>query len=192
MTGQAGYTLVEMLAALAILGLAMTGVAESAHALKVIQDGASVDLRRDAGLAEAHRALDRLLSGQGPFRSDDAPGLVGTPRQISFGCGASQPCTGELTVAGDLIRLQVRDRRGWTGQVALPGLRNARFLYGDQDGPGRVWPPAAEGRKILSDVVLATDLAEGTSPVVVESLWLQQRSRCAYDPIIEDYREPVR
>ena len=186
---QAGYTLVEMLAALAIVGLAMTGAAESAHALKVLQDGAVSDLGRDAGLVQARRALERLVAGEGPFRENDPARFVGDARKLRFECGASEPCTGELLATRDEIWLKIRDRHGWSGQVLLPGLQNARFLYADVDGTGRVWPTGIQGRADLTEVILATDLAQGTKPVAVARLWNQQQVRCDYDPIIVDCRD---
>ena len=114
---------------------------------------------------------------------------MGDGRKLSFDCGASGPCTGELAAVRDAIWLLVRDRRGWDGQVLLPGLHNARFLYADAGGTGQVWPKTGEGRAKLTEVILATDLPQETRPVIVVRLWNEQQARCDYDPIIEDCRE---
>ena len=56
----AGYTMVEVLVAVAILGLAMAGVAESARAIRLIQSAAIERIQQDGALDRARRALDRL------------------------------------------------------------------------------------------------------------------------------------
>ena len=186
----AGYTLVEMLAALAILGLALGGMAESAHALRMLQTGAATDLSVEDGRARAMRGLERVFDGQGPFRSDDPGGLAGGAAALHFDCGAAAPCTAQLTRSAGAQQLLVRDRRGWSDAVRLPGLGEAHFVYGDQQGSSEAWPPKPGRRRTLQTVALVSNTRRITMPVVVARLWREQAATCAFDPIVGDCREP--
>ncbi len=184
MSGEDGYTLVEMLAALAILGLAMTGLAESMNAIRLTQGAAARAIGGDQTLARAGRGLSRVLDGQGPFRSGDgARGLTGQATAFGYVCGKAR-CGARLTAAGTGALLVLSGPNGWSDTAPLPGVRTARFVY--DDGPERldVWPPAPDHSGVLRSVTILADDA----PVASTRLWIQQAAACAFDSITADCR----
>jgi type II secretory pathway pseudopilin PulG len=62
---EAGYTLVETLAALMMIGLAIGGLIEASHVLGRMQAGAGRSLAETARLRGAGEAMRRLFEGQG-------------------------------------------------------------------------------------------------------------------------------
>ena len=191
MSGDGGYTLVEMLAALAILGLAMAGLAESLNAIRTIQGAAVRAIGGDRTLARAELDLTRLFDGTGPFRSGDTnPGLTGSATRLDFDCAAKTRCGAQIVNGGGDVDLVVEGRNGWTDTVPLTGVRDARFLY--DDGPDRLgaWPLPPDHHGNLSAVAVLARGPAGETPVAAARLWIQQVSNCAFDPIIEDCRTP--
>ena len=181
-----GYTLVEMLAAMAILSLAIGGIAESAHVISLLQRAAARSVRQGQSLAYAQRRFQRLFEGQGPFRSFDAAGLVGSDEQLSFPCGTPRPCRARLANSPDGAVLTL-ETPGGPSAVPLAGLRDVHFRYGDTDGGRGTWPPGDRAARTLTSISVVT---RSTSvPVLAAKVWREQSVDCAFDLIMADCRE---
>ncbi len=186
-----GYTLVEMMAALAMIGLAIGGVAESAHAVKLIQTATVRSLGQDQTLARAQRGLARLFESEGPFRSDDAVAFTGGAAAFDFDCGAPARCGASLSPHGDDTTLTLAGPGGSHDRVVLRGLRGASFAYHDLEGQRAAWPPSGQ-RRSLRSVTLASASSPQATAIATARVWVEQAPDCAFDPIMEDCRSRVR
>lgn len=184
-----GYTLVEMLAALAILGLALAGMAESVHALMLVQTSSARSISDREATERVRRGLLHLVSGQGPFRSKDASGLSGDRTALGFTCGDGSRCGARLTADGAGARLDLWGPGGWRDAVALRVPGGGRFAYGDADGFSQTWPPSTEQARRLTGIAVVS--ATGAEPIALVRLWRDQGLDCQFDPILEDCREPA-
>ena len=186
-----GYTLVEMLAALAIIGFAFGGLLESLNAIRLAQAGAVRGVSEAQSLARAKRDFARLFDGQGPFGSDARPGLAGDRAGLTFDCGGTRPCSAKVSPEGDGSRLELHGPSGWSDTAVLPGLRDAKFVYTDADGQLEAWPASVKRRRLASVVLTAGDPAK---PATIAStrLWLDETPDCQFDPIAADCREGAR
>jgi prepilin-type N-terminal cleavage/methylation domain-containing protein len=183
-----GYTLVEMLAALAIVALAMAGLAEGARTIGRIEASATRTIGHDQALARAERGLARVFAGAGPFKSDDRNGLAGGSTNLTFVCGSGAQCAAGLIDQGGDEVLTLSGADGWTDAVRLPGVRQARFTYGDGRSRLDDWPPGGSRRERLRSVAIVATSASEPSPIVAVRLWAEQAADCQFDPVIADCR----
>ena len=184
-----GYTLVEMLAALAILGLALAGMAESVHALMLVQTSSARSISDRAATDRVRRGLVHLVAGQGPFRSKDVSGLSGDRTALGFDCGDGAKCGARLSASGPGARLDLWGPGGWRDAVRLHVPGGARFAYGDADGFSEGWPPATTRTRRLTAIAVVS--VTGGEPIALVRLWRDQGLDCQFDPILEDCREPA-
>jgi prepilin-type N-terminal cleavage/methylation domain-containing protein len=187
--GEQGYTLVEMLAAMAILGLAIGGLAESVHAIGRAQAHAAAALREDQALGQARRSLERLLAAAGPFRADDPDAFDGGGRQLSFACGQAR-CAARLN--GSVLR--VRGEAGAGADVPLPEGRRARFLYVDSRGrTSEAWPSPDPARLDRPSRLAAVSIVAAGGPaapaLATAALLVDEPVDCAFDAVGGDCRK---
>ncbi len=182
-----GYTLVEMLAALAIIGFALSGLLESLNAIRLTQAGAARGVNDAQSLARARRDLGRLFQGQGPFRSDDKAGLTGDAGALAFACGKGR-CTARLVADGKDSRMMLAGPEGWTDTAPLPGVAAARFVYVDAKGQIDAWPPVDQHRRMLGSVAVLAGPGGDAAAVASTRMWLDEAPDCQFDPIAEDCR----
>ncbi len=182
-----GYTLVEMLAALAIIGFALSGLLESLNAIRLAQAGAVRGVSEAQNLARARRDLGRLFQGQGPFRSDDKAGLTGDAGMLTFVCGKGS-CTAKLVADGKDSRLVLAGPAGWVDTAPLPGVSAARFVYVDAKGQMDAWPQADEQPRMLASVGVLAGPGENAAALASTRLWLDEAPDCQFDPIAQDCR----
>jgi prepilin-type N-terminal cleavage/methylation domain-containing protein len=183
-----GYTLVEMLAALAIIGLAMAGLAESARALRLLQQGVLRSVQAQQAGERAGRDLQRLFASQGPFRSKNAAGLSGGRAKLEFPCAGGGSCGARLTTNGGTARLELAGD-GWRDVLALPAS-SASFVYVDAEGGAQDWPPSTSAPPTL--VALAVIATRGAQPIAQVRLWRDEAFDCQFDPIAVDCREAAK
>jgi prepilin-type N-terminal cleavage/methylation domain-containing protein len=172
-----GYTLAEMLAALAILGMAVGGLGLVTSLIARQQLAAH---RISIRLAE-ERAADRAL---GLWLADQDPAsLSGDDRRLSAACGPAI-CTARLEA--DRLRtvliLQGRSRAVRRLRLRQPRLR---FSYSDGLGQVAVWPQPGkdeEGAKaaVPRTLVLA---AANDIPLAVARVWPREPRDCQFDAI---------
>jgi len=179
----AGYTLVETLAALAIVSLAIGGLTAAVQLVGRQQRVVADTLLAAEAPAAAQAQLQRMLDGQGPFPAHVAGRFTGEATRFRFDCGEAEPCAAVLedATSGQVLRLTTGGR---TRDVALrrTGLR---FRYRGAAEVLDGWPPAAPGRQALRSLALA---APGGMAVVEARVWTEQPMACAYDPILQDCR----
>jgi hypothetical protein len=185
---QDGYTAAETLVALAIIGMAMGGLATSI--VLIVRAQARTQARlSDAALQQAATdRIEQLLIPQAPFRSDDPARLAGDERGFEVACG-DQRCSVRLE-AGKLL---LQGAGGPERQLRLPtGQTGSTLSYVGFNSVSARWPPLpapppAPSLEILRAVVV-NDAGGGTKPVLVAKIWTQQRYDCEYDIVIQDCR----
>jgi hypothetical protein len=178
---EAGYTATEALAALAILGLAVGGLAAGLKVLGQGQLTTSVTLSDSVSVRTVRAELEGLLQGEGPFRSDAVGAFSGDRQSLRFPC-APQPCSAQLA-AGELVVVRGKGSR----RLRLPARRAYDFAYVAGNGRFARWPqPDAEPWRPLSAVALV-DRASGL-PLVTAPVWVQQAADCEFDTVSRDCR----
>lgn len=178
-----GYTAADALAALAIVGLAITGLLGGLRVIGVAQAGVGATLDQAVSIRTAGLELQSLLAGEGPFRSDARDGLVGEADAFSFPCGAGR-CGARLESG----RLVVEDE-GVGRTVALPRTRDLRFEYVGALSADRTWPPAplpapAPAWQPLRTVLLK----DANTTVATAQVWAAQTADCEFDVVTRDCR----
>ncbi len=182
-----GYTLLEMLVALTVVGLTAAGVAGGAFALARIQGQASGALTTERSVSMLQGRFADFLRGRGPFRSDDKrAGLQGSADQLEFPCGEGA-CTAQLiqTSAGTMLDLGLED--GTESQLPLPGVAGASFAYEDGEAEWSEWPPSKKGARLRSVIILG-GFEPDQRPLAIASLDVAQSANCEFDPILKDCR----
>ena len=179
MTREAGYTLVEMLAALAVIGLAFGGLSAGSHILMRQQRSATSDVAVSEGLAATQAGLEKAL---GNVKSGDV--LFADARRIEFACEADERCE-----AGDIARDDLMSSaRVGPGRVAVEAARGYRFHFWTATGLTPLW--SSGSKDTLIGVTLTTAEARAT-PIAMVRLREEQAFRCEYDVVIASCREPA-
>lgn len=173
-----GYTLAEMLAALAILGMAVGGLGLVTNLIvrqQMAANGVSVHLSEGRA---ADRALGLWLAEQ------DLATLNGNDQQVSAACG-STICFARLEAdkARTVLIMQGRSRAERRLRLRQPRLR---FGYSDSLGQVAVWPrPTSDEGEAKSltpqAIVLAT---ENKAPLAVARVWSREPRDCQFDAIV--------
>jgi prepilin-type N-terminal cleavage/methylation domain-containing protein len=182
-----GYTLAEMLAALVIIGLAITGLAEAFRALRLTQAGAARAVAEERSLVRARRGLERVLQGEGPFKNDDPAGLKGGASGFVFDCRGGGRCGARIVGSTAGVDLVFEGEHGWRDVARLDNVHELSFSYQSGRGPSGDWPPKGLART-LSAVSLDKGPSEGGGPLLAAPVWSEQAKACAFDPIIQDCR----
>lgn len=185
-----GYTLVEMLAALAIIALAIGGLLGAVRAIGGLQSTTAASLATAEGGLRAQADLDRLLAGEGPFFSNGDGKLSGSPMGFTFECAGVTGCSAELASARSSTSLVTR--RGDSDaqmQLALHGVDAPQFTYVGQLTAGPAWPPPEPGpRQRLVRIVLAGATATGKTPLASVRLWREEGRACSFDVVAQACR----
>lgn len=189
MNRQDGYTAAEALAALAILGLAMGGLATSMSLITAGQTKARARLEQSMLERAANQRLENLLARDAPFRSDQTNHLVGDEQGFEADCGAALRCTARI----DEGRLRIRKGDGTITALNLPDGDAPHFVYVGSYSSSAVWPPAplpppAPSWQTLGSVLIQSRSGNEEKPLVVAKVWRQQRADCEYDVVIQDCR----
>ena len=171
-----GYTLAEMLAALAILGMAVGGLGLVTSLIARQQLAAS---RVSARLMEdraAERALTLWLDGQ------DAATLTGDDRTLSATCDPAT-CTARLQTDRQRTMLILHSRSGPARRLRLR-QPNVRFGYRDIRGETAAWP-RTDGEGEVADVppraIVLT--AANKTILAVARVWPREPRDCRFDAI---------
>lgn len=171
-----GYTLAEMLAALAILGMAVGGLGLVTSLIarqQLAANRVSVRLMEDRA---AERALTLWLAEQ------DATTLTGDDRTLSASCGPAA-CTARLQPEGRRTVLILQARSGSARRLRLH-RRDVRFGYRDR-GEVVVWPRTDGDDGDVKDVApRAIVLATANKTVLaVARPWPREPRDCQFDAI---------
>jgi hypothetical protein len=179
-----GYTLVETLGALMITGLAIGGLTAGVQVMSEQQRRLGLGLRETTAERRVQASFDRLLDGQGPFRSHEPQRFTGGPAAFDFECGADAPCAARL--ASEDAKLVLHLDAG-SGDVGLPLQRSgtAQFRYEGSLGVSDVWPPAMPERQALRSI---TVVGPDGAVLAQARVWREQPADCAFDPVMQDCR----
>ncbi len=163
-----GYTLVEMLAALAIVGLAMTAAVEAVGAVGRLQRQASQGVAAAEGVAASSAELDHLLADAGPFPSAGGPVLSGDTAGFAFTCAAAR-CGARLGPAAGRVALQALDH-GARRRFVLP-VRAAGFRYIGERTAEDHWPPdnPTNWQRLKAIAIVSPP---GSTPVAIARIWV--------------------
>ncbi len=181
---QDGYTLVDTLAALAILGMAMGGVMTGGALLTRAQVNTDGTVARAMGLKRASVALDDLLGQAGPFRSRDS-NFTGSPQAFDFACAAGR-CGAQLEQTDGRLTLRFARASGQTEIVPLRGVDAAHFVYVGGLVSNQTWPHATARPERLRQLALLEDTDQ--KPLVQVMLAVDQPLTCAFDTVSQDCR----
>jgi prepilin-type N-terminal cleavage/methylation domain-containing protein len=181
---EAGYTLTETLAAMAVISLAMGGFVFGVQVLSP----AELTISRTTAKVEALRAtqqrLEGLLALGAPFPSSDASALRGDDHAMQFGCGAAKPCRAELSAsAGGDVRLALYDGRSDGPVFSLAAPKTARLAYRGVASGDSHWPPSDPKLQSLRSIALLGG-DDAAAPALFEAhVWREQPLDCAFDPV---------
>lgn len=137
--GPAGFTLIEVLVALAVLGFLMLGLSQGLRFGLAAWDGQARLLGRGGDLDTADRTLRRVVTQLVPTDDPQAPGLRGTAQ--GFEAVTELPVTAALPTRRASVALGV-DRGGRLVLRWMP------YLHARRLGP----PPPAEESELLRNM----------------------------------------
>ena len=182
---EAGYTLAEMLAALAILGLTVAGLTEGTRVIGRLQAKATGAAQAAAADRRAETALDGLMAGQGPFVSDGRGDLRGDTSSFEFGCGAGR-CG--AAIVKDRGRTWLVVHRGGQRQRTALAAEGATFSYADSEGSASLWPSGSPRPQVLTAVLLRASERGGDRTLAAAHLWIEEPRNCVFDAIAQGCR----
>lgn len=181
-----GYTMVEMLAALLVVGLAFGGLTEAVQVVGRMQGAAEVKVAHGQSLRDLQRAFSSLFAQQGPFRSADNGRFAGDLRSFRFSC-SNGFCGAQLSDQGGGVQIALSGPDG-AATLNIPDVRSARFAYVGADGPLAAWPPAKGAEQRLRSVILEADGKGGLTPIAIGRVWRDLEADCQFDLILKDCR----
>lgn len=184
----AGYTLTETLAAMAVLGMAVGGLSLTVQVLGPQQLATSRTVARLEAARGAETLLERLLALGEPFDAQQPDQLSGDATGFHFQCGGTAPCRAELADGAHGHELRIFDGRAEDAVARLGAPATARFLYRDASATEPAWPPASPGRHVLRSIGLVRSAEAGDSALIEAKLWREQPATCAFDPVTQACR----
>ncbi|MDZ4370980.1 MAG: prepilin-type N-terminal cleavage/methylation domain-containing protein [Phenylobacterium sp.] len=185
---EAGYTLTEVLAAMAVIGMAAGGLSLSMQVLGAQQAsvGGIVLKMQDVRAAEAW--LTRRLAEHAPFRAQAAERLSGGAEGFRFDCDAAAPCSAELEADAGTTVLTLTGGHA-VRRVRLPGDgQTVRFVYTGGGDLQTAWPPTDGGRRSLDSIALVQGEGPGASPILGVRIHVEQTLDCVFDAVLGDCR----
>jgi hypothetical protein len=183
-----GYTLVEALLALLVIGLAIGGLTEGMRSAGRLQGAASKALADDRSASAIREGLGQLIESEGPFPSDQADVFQGSVNGFRFDCDAKAACGAWLTSAEDGLELHIAGRGGIIRTFILHGVTAARFSYAGSRTIGGAWPATSKELQTLKSIGLVAQTAVGDIPITSARVWLEQTPGCDFDAIIQTCR----
>jgi prepilin-type N-terminal cleavage/methylation domain-containing protein len=150
-----GFTLVEMVVALAVVSFALAGILAATN---LVTRHNQQMLRLDRAVRAAEEARSHLYTALSPYGPFDTNNLTGGERTVDYDCGKSR-CQFRLASAGQ------------------------RLVYVSEGEVLRSWPPklVAEGREQRLEVLILQDLSGTTLGLV--RLETEQAEDCQFDMI---------
>lgn len=174
-----GYTLAEMLAALAILGMAMGGLGLVANLIARQQLASNRIHMRLVDDRAADQALTSWLDQQ------NVATLRGDPRALSATCG-SATCEARLEADKRRTVLVLRGRSGPVRRLRLR-QQDVRFGYVDGGGVADAWPRVAVTTADAQDEVpraVRLTAPGAAAPLAVARVWVREPRDCQFDAIV--------
>lgn len=187
----AGYTLTEMLVALMIVGLTVTGLTTAYAVIGRIHSDTHTLSFLLGSARSSDRILRELFQRQGPFRNFEAETFVGEATTIRFDCNRKWKCSADIATDSPRPRLLTLDDQGRRRQVRLPENSSWSFRYIGTRGALDAWPPSPDPtgrRSFLTAVNLIRTRSAGVEVFSEAVLWREQPPVCQFDAISQDCR----
>jgi len=184
----AGYTLTETLAAMAVLGLAFGGLSLGAGVIGSLQLSTGQVVKQQQTVRAAQETLEQLLALGAPFGSQAPDQLSGDASGFHFACGAPTPCAAQVTTGTTDQLLKVTNGGTPATTVTLPVTGGAHFAYRGSKALNDVWPPADPGRQALRSVALLQTTDQGDVALLDAKVWAEQPAQCDFDPVMQGCR----
>ncbi len=178
-----GYTLVEALAALLMIGLALTGMTEAVHVFGKVGARLEAQHHRAREMTLARSIFTSLPDQSGPYRAGEAALLfVGDADQMTFACGQATPCAIALRPRDGAVDVEIR-MSGEARRVTVRPVGRLNFAYvADSGGPvSPVWPVETPHARLAAVV-----LYDGLAPLAIWRLPAVQQAACAFDIRLAD------
>jgi len=186
----AGYTLVETLAAMAVVGLALGGLSLGMQVLGPSHLATSQAIAALDSARNAETRFEGLLARGAPYGSGSGAPLTGDGKALTFGCGRAKPCRAELAADGPALAFRIYDGQSDTPVQTLRAPDGARLTYGGQWTTSAIWPPADPRRQALRSIALIKAAAADAPPLIEARIWGEEPAVCAFDPVMQDCRAP--
>lgn len=182
-----GYTLAETLAALAMIGLAISGLSLAMQTMGRQQARTSETLAQTHARRGANVYLQRLMDDQGAFRSHEPDRLSGDAQGFTFACHGAERCKVEIGQDAKGLALAVSEGSD-THRLSLRRSGSARFVYRGRLDESQAWPPERPERQALRSIALL-QMRNGQEVEVLETrIWSEQPAVCAFDTVMQDCR----
>ncbi|HUO23363.1 MAG TPA: type II secretion system protein [Caulobacteraceae bacterium] len=181
-----GYTLAEMLVALAVVGLAIGGLTEGMRVTSRLQGQTYQAMASGRTLDRVGFGLEQLIEGRGPFPSERSDLFQGAASGFRVACGKQDPCSAALSSQEDKVILDLEEPDGSHHALVLQGVQSAHFAYAGTRTFGPVWPaapssasPAPGASQTLRTISLIGTSADGEdTPLASVRVWLEQTPDC--------------
>jgi len=184
----AGYTLAETLAALAVIGLSIGGLSLAAQVIAPLQLSTGKTVRLLESTRAAGVSLERLLARGAPFGSQQPGQLSGDANGFQFQCGGTAPCSAQIVASGTATQLKVANGSGAPAVIALSLTSPAHFQYRGSSAQSDTWPPTGPARQALRSVSLLQTTPQGDAAVLQAKVWPEEPAQCDFDPILQACR----
>lgn len=165
-----GFTLIDMLAALLILALAMAGLGQGMYALARLQGATNRNALAASQMRSLDASLDRLLSRTLP------DSLAGDAEQLTGSCGAVA-CSARLETEGDEVQTLLIDSPWGPSALLLPKSGSHRLVYLSDHGPLAEWP--IPNRRLVGVQIESAD----RRVLAYHRIRRHQPLDCALDPV---------
>jgi len=196
-TSQAGYTLIELLVAILLLGFIGVALAGGLHFGARVWESADNRLTTTGTIKNAQFLLRELLSNALPKEKAGLVIFEGTEDHIRFVAPAPQafpvggPVTADLVGEGADLTLRLAspiDKDAVRQAILVRGLGPLRFSYLDASEKLPLWLSLWRDRTRLPDAIRIEN-KESTWPSLIVRPQIDESHPCVFDPISMVCRE---
>lgn len=178
-----GYTLAEALAALLILGMAMTGLFAGTRVLVQAQGRTSKVISDDRAIASARDAFEAAATDAWAIKAVLAERFDGEAREFRYPCTANKAeCGVRLSDNGADGVLSVTGPDGRKAEWRLPHGQGAYLVYNSTSGGFRGWQ-VGNNHGLLRSIHVVRPAGDGDTPMISARLWIEQSQTCEFDTI---------
>lgn len=177
-----GYTLAEALAALLILGMAMTGLFAGTRLLVQAQGRTSKVIADDRAMTSARGAFEASATNASAIKAVLAERFDGSVRAFQYPCARAAGCGVSLSDRGVDGVMTVIGPDGRETQWKLPHGRGAYLVYNSTSGGFRGWQ-ADDNHGLLRSINVVRPAGDGDAPMISARLWIEQSQTCEFDTI---------
>ena len=179
-----GYTLIEALAALAIISLALGGLTVAVTTTAHGQARIGARIAQANALRAGEVGLERALQAGGAYRARDPASFRGDAKGFNFECRAGG-CRVDLAETRSGLALSLTEGAR-VRSLPLRTAGPAHFVYQGVEATG-AWPPSGDAKPPLRAVLLVRDDGQDT-PILAAKVWRDQPADCAFDVVMQDCR----